>query len=433
MSSPYQPAPAALQRVAVGAATRQEQANTMADTKRSDLLSLPVEIKLMIAEKLPDAKSVGALMMTCKKMYETLGAEQEDTRMVQAVLLSRGAQGFVGLTQAVTTVTMPPISTSVFASADNMIKAIRASRGDRPVTIDNENNNFDFNAFAQLYQPHSQGATVQGRMRMVRMVGELLLEPGSVIGGSCIPNPQDIQAWRKDKTIASLTLAQARQLVGLGQYVHRFSIWYFNMNHIAWRFPHFGPSSEKSMKEFENALWLFEAYCHVLGGDYWWKRWQHSVHLESFVRAFRRASGPPGRLRTVHRFFVGVVECKLEWLAWKWMAPTTQCKCRQPQLFRNCTPCRSRCVEGALSMGLAAVWRIMEAKVNNLEGLSECFVWEDDLPRQHPYFLQYFLNVEEEPWFDTLKNIEEVWYPPHVRQSSRGRCLKTSEVDGADH
>ncbi|ROW13646.1 hypothetical protein VPNG_04523 [Cytospora leucostoma] len=378
----------------------------MAVTERSDLSSLPIEIKWMIAEKLPDAKSIGALMLSCKRMYEALSADNEDARMVQGVLLSRGAQGFVGLSQAITTVTMPNMITSVFASADNMIKAIRAARGDKQVTIDTENKHFDMNSFLQLYHSLGQDATTEERVRMAR---ERFPGFGSNLVVACIPNPQDIHAWRKDQTIASLTLAQARQLAGLGQYVHRFSIWYFNTHRITWNLPQLRRASEQSMKGFENALWLFEAYCH---------RWQHSVHLEDFVRAFREAGGSLGRLRTVHKFFAGVVESKLQWLTWKWVAPTTKCKCQQPQLFRNCTLCRRRCVEGALSLGLAAVWRIMEAKVDNLEGLSDCFVWEDGLPRQHPYFLHYFFHVTKETWPETLESIEEVWYPPHLRQYS---------------
>ena len=55
-----------------------------------------------------------------------------------------------------------------------------------------------------------------------------------------------------------------------------------------------------------------------------------------------------------------------------------------------CPGCLYGAVEGALSMGLSAVCRIVET-TDPVE-LAECFVWEDGLPQQHPHFIGYFMD-----------------------------------------
>lgn len=136
-----------------------------------------------------------------------------------------------------------------------------------------------------------------------------------------------------------------------------------------------------SRLNFEAALWRFEFFCRVFGGQLWYHRWRKSICFATIIKAYWESFTLLQRywMHSAHNFLVEITETALQ----DNRARAMRAAC-VPEDFRNPCTCelcqeRTREIEGAIATGLVGI----------LAHRNDDFV---PRRREHPFFLADFLK-----------------------------------------
>lgn len=138
-------------------------------------------------------------------------------------------------------------------------------------------------------------------------------------------------------------------------------------------------SSDRS--KIETALWHFESFCRLFGGQLWYHRWSRSVSFAAIVMAYWESFTLVQELwiHSAHSFLVEITETALQ--DNKSRAMRAACVPKKFSEPCGCQLCqeRTREIEGAIATGLVGI----------LAHRSDDFV---PRRREHPFFLAEFIK-----------------------------------------
>lgn len=402
---------------------------------------LSTEILWMILEGLPDLKSVGAAIRTCKKIH---GAFVQHHKSVRAILLKHGGQGLIGCTQAIAAVKTPVMNDQAAKDVDNLVIAMRAFWGGDP--IEATVNGMISEVIAQVKASRGEApGPVSSFVSLLKaqrwapedILSRPILVPEKSDSTNNINNdtntnniiniltqdlPVDKPTWRFDPTLVLLTSAEAIYLAKLGQCVHRLAAictvaMYRNQHHQHHHQQQTDQGNIPSQRtlRIQDALWRIESFRLLFGSQACCKRLEHSTRLDTLRYTY--TMGAHGRVRSgrvqAHEAIMmeSVYSVLFRLVMAKWDVVTAggaKCQCfaaqqqqqkqqqtgqqgqQQPATStESCSKCRRRGTEGAFTLGLKAVCRILEADEADLNALKGCFVWSNGMPLAHPYFLDF--------------------------------------------
>lgn len=139
------------------------------------------------------------------------------------------------------------------------------------------------------------------------------------------------------------------------------------------------PSSSRS--NLEAALWRFESFCRIFGGQLWYRRWHKSICFATIIKAYWEGFTLLQRywMHSAHTFLVEITETALQ----DNEARAMRAACVPEDFYEPCT-CelcqeRTREIEGAIATGLVGI----------LAHRNDDFV---PRRREHPFFLADFLK-----------------------------------------
>lgn len=131
----------------------------------------------------------------------------------------------------------------------------------------------------------------------------------------------------------------------------------------------------------ETALWHFESFCRLFGGQSWYQRWGKSVTFATIIKAFWESFTPLEEvwIRSAHKFLVDITGTALQKNKARAMRPA----CVTASFSEPCTcqlcQARKREIEGSIAAGLVGI----------LAHRSDDFV---PRRRKHPFFMADFIE-----------------------------------------
>lgn len=375
LTSPSVASPLALTVAPSGGAAVVPDSKTSLHQDKALLLKLPIEILQKMFKTFPDMEAVAATAASCQ--YLMLIYQGHEHGILKA-LVERELGGELSQLHdgAIAAVKIAPNNTPALRDINNFLEFIWVSRGvgrrpdPRPTTIAD---------IKRLMFPASPQETTetQSTKSGVDVVEDPLTLRGALELYRVLTAHRELMALFLDHEQQTFQPADGTALrQGFGG----------------------GPMGERRAA---SALWEFERFCRVFGGDEWWvQRWRHSLHFPHIIAAcwMEWPSRNTHDLVRVHDFLRSLMRP-----LWEAVTRGTSCMCRQQQQQHQhqqqqqpqgpddgswCDRCRDRGLRGTLAGGLAAIAAIHRAK--GTEELKDCFVWHDGRPREHHFFLRQF-------------------------------------------